>query len=97
MNGNCGKNPTCTANSTWNGKSCECDSGFIMVQQKCKPVEIPKPSCPQNGYFNGVFCTCNDGHHEIFPGVCGKCASGTVWDGNMCKDTAVCQLGYTYD
>lgn len=97
LNGNCDRNTSCPTNSVWNGKDCQCKSDYVMFKGQCQPTVIPLPACPSNSYFNGVFCTCSEGYFEIFPGVCGTCPEGTLWDGNMCRDTAVCRLGYIYD
>lgn len=92
--GQCTIIPNCPIYSYWNGQICICQSGYLMVNGQCQPVQPPVPTCPQNSWFNGVSCACNQGYYQIRPGYCGKCPYGTLWNGIKCSKKHKCDYGF---
>jgi len=91
--GNCEIIPTCPTYANFNGISCVCQTGYLMQNGQCLPVQTPVPTCPVNSEFNGVSCSCKAGYFEIRPGQCGKCPSGSYWNGNQCSYQQTCSQG----
>ena len=86
--------PSCPIYSHWNGVTCVCQSGYLMVQGNCQPVQPPVPTCPHNSWFNGVSCACSQGFYQIRPGFCGTCSSGSLWNGVRCSKKRKCDYGF---
>jgi hypothetical protein len=86
--------PTCPAYAQWNGVSCVCQTGYLLTQGTCQPVNKPVPSCPPFSQFNGVSCTCQQGYHQLSPGTCSACPAGTNWNGQQCSQQQQCDSGF---
>lgn len=54
---------TCTGDhQVFNGLTCVCESGYLMIDNNCT-------YCPINSQWNGQYCQCNQGYY-LFNGAC---------------------------
>ena len=88
--GSCEIIPSCPTYANFNGQSCVCQTGYLMQNGQCQPVDKPLPSCPPNSEFNGISCICKASFYQIRPGQCGTCPSGSFWNGNQCSYQQKC-------
>lgn len=66
INGECKKIILCGEYQYWNGVRCECESGYVMLEDgTCCPTKTPDPVCQYNSYFDGTKCVCNTGFFEL--------------------------------
>lgn len=97
VDGQCQVSVTCGANSFWNGVRCECETGFVSINDRCLYLTSPVPICPANSHFNGVACVCDTGFYEVSRFNCQRCPDGQIWDGSSCTYNTTCPSGYTWN